>query len=92
MAGGWVAFDQDAAEAGIALGSFKAPGKASEKALENLFFLYADDAVVRTAHPDIGLVSGALRQHSIIGGGNVSVCAQDGGDAPIEIPAKSNLF
>ena len=92
MAGAGIAFDQHAGEAGIAFGGFKAAGKASQEPLQNLFLLHADHAVIRTAHPNIGLVSGSLGQHSRVGGGNVSMRAQNGGNASIKIPAKRDLL
>ena len=43
----------------------------------------AQDAVVRAAHADIAVERGAAIHHLLIGGGDVRVCTEHGGDAPL---------
>ena len=47
---------------------------------------------MRSGHADIGDVGGALGQDAFIGGGDVRVRANDGGDAPVEVIAHRYLF
>ena len=88
----WVAGDEGGAHLGVALGGFEFARHAGEEAVQHQVFFDADDAVVGSAHADVGLVGGAAGQHALVGGGNVGVGAEDGGDAAVEMPAHGDFF
>ena len=91
-AGGSVACDEGGAQLGVAFGSFKLGGHAGEEAVEDEFLFYTDDRVVGAGHAYVGLVGGAVVQDALVGGGDVGVGSEDGGDAAIEVPAEGNFF
>ena len=92
FAGVLVAFDDDAAEARIASRRLPSRGQVGQKALDDEFFLHADDAVVGAGHADVGLVGSAFRKHARVGGRDVGVSSEDGGNAAVEIPAHGDFF
>ena len=52
----------------------------------------ADDGVVRAGHAYVGLVGGAVGEDALVGGGDVGVRADDGGEASVEIPTEGYFF
>ncbi len=43
-------------------------------------------------HADVRLEGGAVGEHALVGGGDMGVGAEHGGDAAVEIPAERDLF
>src|SRR5207302_3371474 len=84
VACGGVAINDYGGEAGIVFCGLEACRHVGEEALQDGVFSHANHAVVRAGHAYVGLVGGALGQHALVGGGNVSVSADDSGDAAIE--------
>src|SRR5579862_1790513 len=92
LAGALVAIDDHGAQADVAGGCLEAHGHAVKELVDDEFFFYADHAVVGTGHADIGDVGRSFGENAFVGGGDVSVGADHGGDAAIEIPTHGNLF
>ena len=90
--GGSVTFDEGGAHFGVSFGGFELGRHASEEAVEDELFFYSDDGVVGAGHAYIRLVGGAVVEDALVGGGNVGVGADDGGDAPVQVPADGDLF
>ena len=67
-------------------------GSAGEEALENDVGLHADHGVVRARHAAIGLVRRAAGQNASVGRRHVSVRADHGGYAAVQIPAHRHLL
>lgn len=89
---GSIAADEDSADLRVSLGSFELSGHPGEEAVEDQLRFDADDGVVRAGHADVGNVGGSSGQHAGVGGGDVGVGSEDGGDAPVEIPAEGALL
>ena len=53
---------------------------------------HADDRIVRAGHADVGEVSRALGQDALVGGLDMRVRADNGGDAAVEMPAHGDFF
>jgi len=87
-----VALDQRSAHLRIALGRFELARHSGEEPVEDQLLLDPNHGVVRAGHADVGLISRAAGQDALVGGGNVGVGAEDGGDAAIEIPAHGDLL
>src|SRR5256712_3929341 len=87
-----VSFDEYGVHLHIARGYVEAGGHAVEKFADDALAVHAEDAAVRAGHADIGDVGGALGQDAFVGGGDVRVRANDGGDAPVEVIAHRYLF
>ena len=77
---------------GLPLAGFEFAGHSGEEAGEDELFFYADDGVVGAGHAYVGLVGGAVGEDALVGGGDVGVGAEDGGDAAVEIPAEGDFF
>ena len=92
FAGVLIAFDDDAAEARIAGRWFPSRREVGQKALDDEFLLHPNDAVVGASHADVSLEGGAFRKNASIGGRNVGMSSEDGGNASVEIPAHGDFF
>jgi hypothetical protein len=91
-AGGSVAGDERGAHLGVALGGLEFAGHSGEEAGEDKLLFDADDGVVGTGHADVCLVGGAAGEDALVGGGDVGMGAEQGGDAAVEIPAEGYFF
>lgn len=91
-AGAAVAMDEGGAHLGVVLGGFEFAGHAGEEALEDELGFYANDRVEGAGHADVGLIGGAVVEDAVVGGGDVGVGAEDGGDAAVEVPAEGGFF
>ena len=91
-ASGFVNVKGDAAEADVVLPDLHAFVEAGEEAFEHGPLVVADDGVVGAGHSHVGDEGGAAGQDFFVGGGDVGVGANDGGDAPVEIEAQRLLF
>lgn len=89
---GSVAGDEGGAHLGITLGGLEFTWHSGEEAGKDKLFFDADDGVVGAGHADVGLVGGAVGQDAFVGGRDVGVGAEQGGDAAVEIPAQGNFF
>jgi hypothetical protein len=87
-----VALDEDGAHAGVVAGGLEFAGHSGEEAGEDELLFDADDAVPGAAHAHVGLVGGATGEDARIGGGDVGMGAEDGGHAPVQMPAHGHLF
>src|SRR5579883_351653 len=90
--GRFVAVNYHAAEPWISGRRLPSGWKVCQKALNHEFFLNADDAVVWAGHANVGLEGSAFRQNPRVRCGHVGVGTQDGGDAPIQVPAHCDFF
>jgi len=59
---------------------------------DRLLLAHADDAAPRAGHPDVGDVGGSAGEYARVRGRDVRVRADDGGDAPVEVPAHRDLL
>ena len=91
-AGGSVAGDEGGAHFWVALGGLELAGHSGEEAVEDELGFDADDGIVRAGHAYVGLVGGAVGEDALVGGGDVGVGADDGGDAAVEVPAEGDFF
>ena len=92
FAGFGVAGDDGGAHLWISRSGLELAGDAGEEAAEDKFFFNADDRVVGAGHADVGLVSGAAGEDAFVGGGDVGVGAENGGDAAVEVPTHGDFF
>src|SRR6185312_8697957 len=92
VARGLVAIHQHGAQAHVPDGRFKADWHVVQEPSDDQFFFYSDHAVVRPRHADIRDVSRTLGKHALIGGGNVSVSADQSSDAAVQVPAEGYFF
>jgi hypothetical protein len=90
--GSAIAGDESGAHFGVVLGGLELARHSGEEAGQDQLFFDADDGVVGARHADVGLVGGAVGQDALVGSGYVGVCAEQGSDAAVEIPAKGDLF
>src|SRR5260370_16677670 len=90
--GGRSTLDDHGSQAHISSGGLKALRHVVEEALQNLLFIYADDAIVGAGHTDVRLVCGGFGQHTLIRSWDVSMRADDGGHAAIEVPAQGDFL
>src|SRR5580698_3141820 len=84
-----IAFDQRRGHARIALRGLELSRHAGKEAVQHQLFLYADDAVIRSAHAYVRLIGSAAGQHAVVSRRNVRMCSQHRGHAAIEIPSES---
>ena len=91
-AGGSVAGDEGGAHLWIALGGLELAGHSGEEAVEDELGFDADHGVVGAGHAYVGLVGGAAGEDALVGGGDVGVGAEQGGEAAVEIPAEGDFF
>ena len=91
-AGHGVAGDQRGAHLGVAFGGFEFAGHSGEEFFQDQILFHADYAVIGAAHAYVGLVGGSAGEHALVGGGDVGVRAQNGGDAAIQVPAHRHLL
>jgi hypothetical protein len=91
-AGGSVTEDEGGAHFGVSFCGFEFAGHAGEEAVEDEFGFDADDGVVWAGHADVGLVGGAVGKDALVGGGDVGMGSDDGGDASVEVPAEGYFF
>src|SRR5216683_4433489 len=91
-AGGSVAGDEGGAHLRVALGRLELAGHSGEEACEDELLFDADDGVVGAGHAYVGLVGGAVGEDALVGGRDVGVGAEDGGDAAVEVPAEGYFF
>ncbi len=87
-----VALHQHGAEAHVVHGRLKARRKAGQKALQNLFFLHANHAVIRPGHPHVRLVGRSAWQHPRVRRRNMRMGPHHGRHPPVQIPPQRNLF
>src|SRR6202041_3755238 len=86
LAGGFIDVNLDGVHLHVAFGYGEFCGQSIAEALHEGFFLHADDGIVRAGHSDVGDVGGAAGKHAIIGGGDVGVGAEHGGNFAVEMP------
>src|SRR5215472_767837 len=91
-AGGSVAADESGGQLWVTFGGFELAGHSGEEAVEDEFGFDADDGVVGAGHADVGDVGCALRKDTGVGGGDVCVGSEDGGDTAVEVPAEGDFF
>ena len=91
-AGGWVDVDDRAAEADVAGGDVELGGAAGERGFHHAVDAAADDAFERAGHADVALEGGAAGEDALVGGGDVRVRAENGGDAAVEVAAHELHF
>ena len=84
--------DEGGAHLWVALRGLELPGHSCEETREDELFFNADYGVVWTGHAYIGLVCGAVGKDALVGGWDVRVGAEQGGDAAIEVPAEGHFF
>ena len=83
-AGGGVDGEHGALQAALPGGCLIAAGQIAPEFGDGLFRTDAQDGFLGAGHADVGLVAGALAQHTAVGGGNVGVGAPDGADAAVK--------
>src|ERR1041385_3924831 len=83
---GLVHFDDHPVQFAAMPRGFHANRHLGEKLLEDDILVHANHRLIRPGHPHVGLVRGPVVQNSCIGGRDVSVRADDGGHAPVQIP------
>src|SRR5277367_543400 len=91
-AGGFVHVNLHSVHLHVAFGYREFCGERIEEALHDGFFLHADDGIVGAGHAYVGDIGSAAGENAIIGGGDVGVRAQDGGDFAVEMPAHGLFF
>ena len=82
-AGGFVDFDDGAAEVDGAVGDGEIDGHAVDETLDDGGDLAAQDGVDGAAHAGVAEEGGAAGEEALIGGLGVGVGADDGGNAAI---------
>src|SRR6516164_7687299 len=87
-----VGLDDHGVHLDIAGSDLKARWEAIEELLDDARPVHADHAVVRPGHADIAAIGGAAGKHAFVGGRDVRVCADDGGNASVEIPAHGDFL
>ena len=82
-----IATNQHGAETRITFGGFKTSRQPGQETLQDLFFLYANYAVIRAAHPNVSLICRAAWQYASVCRRHVRMRAKDGRYASIKVPA-----